>query len=108
MAATIDTTDAVFRALADTGRRRLLERMGDGEASVAELTAALDVSQSAVSQHLRVLRDAGLVSVRADGRHRRYALDPDGLALASAWLARQGRFWGDALDSLERHLDRKH
>ena len=83
-----DAVDAVFRALADPGRRTLIERMGGGEASVAELTATLGLSQPAVSQHLRTLREAGLVRVRADGRHRRYALEPGRLALASAWLER--------------------
>ena len=100
--------DAVFRALADPGRRALIERIGGGEASVAELTAELGLSQPAVSQHLRTLREAGLVRVRADGRHRRYALEPARLALASAWLERQGRFWDGALAALGRHLDGRH
>ena len=101
-------TDAVFRALADPGRRALIERIGAGEASVTELTATLGLSQSAVSQHLRTLREAGLVRVRADGRHRRYAVEPEGLALASVWLERQGRFWDGALEALGRHLDGRH
>jgi DNA-binding transcriptional ArsR family regulator len=81
---------AVFAALGDPTRRRILELLRDGEQSVSTLVAALaaerPISQPAVSQHLRVLRDAALVSVRAEGTRRRYALDATGLEEAAAWL----------------------
>ena len=63
------------------------------------------ISQPAVSQHLRVLRDGGFVHVRAEGARRHYALDPTPLRGVDAWLAGYRRFWADGLDRLERHLD---
>lgn len=84
-------TVSAFAALGDPVRRRILELLVDGEQAVGTLVTALasqhPISQPAVSQHLRVLRDAGLVRVRADGARRLYALDPDGLAAAADWLA---------------------
>lgn len=83
-------TASAFAALGDPSRRRLLELLADGEQSVGTLVAALTVthpmSQPAVSQHLRALRDAGLVQVRAEGTRRLYALDPAGLTAAASWL----------------------
>lgn len=80
-----------FAALGDPARRRILELLADGEQSVGPLVAALaaerPISQPAVSQHLRALRDAGLVTVRADGTRRLYALDPTGLEDAATWLS---------------------
>jgi DNA-binding transcriptional ArsR family regulator len=89
-----------FEALGDSTRRRVLELLRDGERSVAELTAALPVSQSAVSQHLRVLRDAGLVADRADGRRRYYRVTPDGFAAVRAYV---DSFWDGVLASLAEH-----
>lgn len=84
-------TSAAFGALGDPVRRRILELLVDGEQSVGTLVTSLaserPISQPAVSQHLRVLRDAGLVKARAEGSRRLYALEPDGLALAVDWLA---------------------
>ena len=95
----------VFDALGDPVRRRLLELLASGEqptgALVTSLHARLAISQPAVSQHLKVLREAGLVSVRAAGTRRFYALDPAGLATAQAWLARLG----DPLAPLAQPLD---
>ena len=83
---------SAFPALGDPTRRRILELLADGEQSVGALHTALIVdhplSQPAVSQHLRVLRDAGLVAVRAEGNRRLYALDRAGLAEAAGWLDR--------------------
>ncbi len=81
-------------ALGDPTRRRVLELLRDGERSVREITDATDVSQPAVSQHLRVLRGAGLVSVRPQGARRLYRIDPDGLGAVRAWV---DAFWDDAL-----------
>ena len=81
----------VFEALGDATRRRLIVLLAGGESTVGALVEAVaavaPISQPAVSQHLKVLRDAGLVSVRADGTRRLYALDPTGLDAARAWLA---------------------
>ncbi len=83
---------AAFDALGDPARRRILELLADGEQSVGTLVTALaaerPMSQPAVSQHLRTLRDAGLVRARADGTRRLYALEPGGIDAAAAWLQR--------------------
>jgi DNA-binding transcriptional ArsR family regulator len=85
----------VLEALADPTRRRVLERLSRGPRSVGELAAGLPVSRPAVSQHLRVLREAGLVSDRREGTRRLYAVDPRGLAEVRAYF---DRLWGDALE----------
>ncbi len=78
---------AVFRALADDTRRALYQRLTKGEAAVKELTARLPISQPAVSQHLRVLAEAGLVVERREGRQVYYRVNPTGLAPLEKWLA---------------------
>jgi DNA-binding transcriptional ArsR family regulator len=92
----------VFSALADPTRRRVLEGLRGGARSVGDLTAALPVSQSAVSQHLRVLREAGLVSDRRAGTRRLYRVEPDGLASLRAYV---DGFWDDALEAFRRVAD---
>ena len=94
-----------FNVLAEPQRRRILDLLRDGERPVGELVARLGLSQPGVSKHLRVLRDAGLVSVRAEGQRRLYGLRPEGLADVDRWLAPYRQLWGRRLDSLERHLD---
>lgn len=93
-----------FAALADPTRRRIVELLGQGERSAGEIVEEFDVSAPAISQHLKALRNAGLVQVRADGQRRIYALDPAGLQEIDAWLASVRRFWGRRLDALEREL----
>src|SRR6185503_8635576 len=92
----------VLDALGDPTRRAVLELLRGGEHSVRELTDATVVSQPAVSQHLRVLRDAGLVTVRAEGTRRLYRVDLDGLAGLRAWV---DRFWDDALAAFVAHAE---
>ncbi|MEV7968000.1 metalloregulator ArsR/SmtB family transcription factor [Sphaerisporangium sp. NPDC088356] len=99
-----DRPDA-FTALADLTRRHLLQRLTAGECSVSELMADLAITQAAVSQHLKVLRDAGLVEVRPAGRHRLYRLRPEGLAEPREWLAELERFWKQRLKTLGTVLD---
>ena len=94
-----------FDVIADPTRRRILELIRDGERSVGDLVTELTVSQPGVSKHLRVLRDAGLVDVRADAQRRWYRLRAEPLAEVDAWLAPYRRFWAGRLDALERHLD---
>jgi DNA-binding transcriptional ArsR family regulator len=94
-----------FAALADSTRRHLLERLAGGEHTVTELMSGLEISQAAVSQHLRVLRDAGLVSARQDGRFRRYTLRPAALTELRDWLEELQRFWNQRLAALGDYLE---
>ena len=82
-----------FAALADPTRRRIVELLSVGERSAGELVDEFDVSGPAISQHLKTLRDAGLVQVRIDAQRRIYALDPDGLEKIDAWLSNVRKFW---------------
>lgn len=89
-----------FRARADGTRRRILESLRERERSVNELVEGLDASsQPALSQHLKVLREAGLVTVRRNGRRQMYALDPSPLTEVCDWLAHFDRFWDGKLDA---------
>jgi len=97
--------DQLFRALADPTRRAVLERLSRREASVGELTAGLHVSQPAVSQHLAVLREAGLVALRQHGRQRFYCAEPAGLAPLFDWLEHHRRFWNKSLAKLKSTLE---
>ncbi|MFF0146236.1 ArsR family transcriptional regulator [Amycolatopsis sulphurea] len=94
-----------FDVLAEPRRRALLDLLRDGERSVGELVAELELSQPAVSKHLRVLREAGLVTVRVAAQRRCYRLRPEPLAEVDAWLAPYRQFWSGRLDELERRLD---
>jgi DNA-binding transcriptional ArsR family regulator len=93
-----------FAALADPTRRRIVELLGAGERSVGELVEEFDISAPAVSQHLKTLRDAGLVQVRVDAQRRIYALDPGGLDQIDAWLKGVRTFWAGRLDALDQAL----
>ncbi|MDO9356104.1 MAG: metalloregulator ArsR/SmtB family transcription factor [Solirubrobacteraceae bacterium] len=93
-----------YAALAEPHRREILDLLRDGERSAGEFVERLGLSQPGVSKHLRVLREAGLVDVRADGRHRRYSLRAAPLAEVDAWLAPYRAHWNTQLDALERHL----
>ena len=92
----------VLDALGDPTRRTVLELLRGGERSVRELTDATGVSQPAVSQHLRVLRDAGLVAVRPVGTRRLHRVDLDGLSGLRAWV---DGFWDDALHAFVSHVE---
>jgi DNA-binding transcriptional ArsR family regulator len=96
---------AVFEVLAEPNRRRILDLLRSGERPVGELVDALAVSQPAVSKHLRVLRDAGLVAVRSDAQRRLYRLRPEPLRAVDDWLEPYRAEWSARLDALERHLD---
>lgn len=93
-----------FAALADPTRRRIVEMLASRELPAGEIARRFDMTAPAVSQHLKLLREAGLVHVRRDAQRRIYALDPRGLAELDEWLARFRRFWGGRLDALEREL----
>jgi DNA-binding transcriptional ArsR family regulator len=94
-----------FDVLAEPSRRRILDLLRERARPVGELVGALELTQPGVSKHLRVLREAGLVDVRPDGRRRVYAVRPEPLAELDAWLEPYRRLWADRLDALERHLD---
>jgi DNA-binding transcriptional ArsR family regulator len=98
---------AALRALAEPRRVAIVELLRDGERPVGELVERLGVSQPAVSKHLRVLKEAGLVEARVDGQRRVYRLRPDPLAELDEWLAPYRRFWTTHLDRLEDHLDKR-
>ncbi|GHJ52251.1 transcriptional regulator [Nonomuraea sp. TT08I-71] len=91
--------------LAEPTRRRILDRLRREESSVGDLVAALGMSQPAVSKHLKVLREAGLVSFRTAAQQRIYRIDVRPLRAVDDWLGPYRRMWTDHLDALERHLD---
>ena len=94
-----------FAVLAEPHRRRLLEVLREGERPVGELVEELGISQPAVSKHLRVLREAGLVDVRPDAQRRLYRVLPGPLAEIDDWIAPFRRLWADSLDRLDAHLE---
>ncbi|HEX7090344.1 MAG TPA: metalloregulator ArsR/SmtB family transcription factor [Longimicrobiales bacterium] len=96
---------SLFETLAEPNRRRILDLLRTGEHSVGELVRALGASQPAVSRHLRVLREAGLVEARVDAQRRLYRLRPESLRELDAWLEPYRLLWSGRLDALEDHLD---
>jgi DNA-binding transcriptional ArsR family regulator len=94
-----------FAVLAEPTRREILDLLRDGERPVGDLVDRLAISQPAVSKHLRVLRDAGLVEVRADAQRRLYRVRPQPLAEIDVWLAPYRLLWSQSFDRLERHLE---
>jgi DNA-binding transcriptional ArsR family regulator len=96
----------VFRVLADRTRRSVFERLMEREMTVTEIKAGMDVSQPAVSQHLAVLRAAGLVQERREGRFAYYSADPDGLAPIVDWVDRYRAFWPERIRKLKGVLKR--
>jgi DNA-binding transcriptional ArsR family regulator len=100
MARTPTTTD-VFNAVAEAGRRQLLDALGTGEATVGELVDRLGMTQPQVSKHLGVLRAVGVVVVRADGRHRWYRVNGPALRPVHDWVRTFERTWNARLDRLD-------
>jgi DNA-binding transcriptional ArsR family regulator len=96
---------SLFDALADPGRRQILDLLRAGERAAGDIVGALPISQPGVSKHLRLLREAGLVEVRGDGQRRIYRLRPEPLAALDDWLAPYRAFWESRLDALGRHLN---
>ena len=94
----------VFEALADPTRRTIVELLARRERSSGELAGHFELSQPAVSKHLRVLREAGVVDVRRVAQRRIYRLDPATLGRAEDWIARHRRFWEQRLDALQAHV----
>jgi DNA-binding transcriptional ArsR family regulator len=99
------TVPTTFEVIAEPTRRRILDLLLAGERPVGDLVAGLAMSQPGVSRHLRVLRDAGMVSSRTDAQRRLYRVNPGPLAEMDAWLAPYRRLWAGRLDQLALHLD---
>lgn len=97
---------SVFDVLVEPSRRAILDELVSGEQSVGELERRLRVSQPSISKHLRVLRDTGFVEARVEAQRRVYRLRMDPLIALDEWLEPYRRQWNNALDNLERHLDR--
>ncbi len=95
----------IFDVLAEPTRRQILELLRAGERPAGDLVAALGMSQPAVSRHLRVLREAGVVEARVDAQRRMYRLRPESLRELDEWLAPYRLLWSGRLDELEHHLD---
>lgn len=93
-----------FTALADPTRRQIIESLAAGERSFGSLAERFEMSRPAVSQHLKVLREAGIVAARADGQRRIYRLTNSGLDEVDAWLEKVRVFWSRRLDRLEEVL----
>ncbi|MDJ0911705.1 MAG: metalloregulator ArsR/SmtB family transcription factor [Woeseiaceae bacterium] len=93
-----------FAALADRTRRNIVEALAAGEQGFGDLADRFEMSRPAVSQHLKVLREAGLIRVRAEAQRRIYRLDDDALGEVERWLDRVRQFWNPRLDELERVL----
>ncbi len=97
----------VFSAIADPSRRAMLDLLAQGERPAGDLVKAFPrLTQPAVSRHLRVLREAGLVEVRPRAQQRIYVLRPDHLRELDQWISRYRQFWPQKLDALAEHLDR--
>jgi len=105
MHAQADHLDTTFAALADPTRRAILARLAAGEATVNELAEPFDMSQPAISKHLKVLERAGLISRDRDAQRRPSRLEPRRLSEASAWLEQYRRFWEASFARLDGVLD---
>lgn len=96
---------SVFDVVAEPNRRRILDLLFESERPVGELVGRLELSQPAVSKHLRILREAGLVEVRGDAQRRLYSIRPEPLQAIDQWLTPYRRMWAARLDHLARHLE---
>ena len=94
----MNTTSALLHLIADPTRLDIIEALKQGEAAVGDITASVGIKQSGVSRHLRILHDAGVVRVRADGQRRLYALCPEPFAALDIWVAGYRALWTDRLD----------
>ncbi|HEY9600165.1 MAG TPA: metalloregulator ArsR/SmtB family transcription factor [Allocoleopsis sp.] len=95
----------IFQAIADPTRRAILDRLRDGEQAVKQLAEPFEMSMPAISQHLQVLCDVGLVTQRKVGRQRLYRLNPEPLREVSDWVNPYERFWQEKLDILGKYLE---
>ncbi|MEZ4553965.1 MAG: metalloregulator ArsR/SmtB family transcription factor [Dehalococcoidia bacterium] len=103
-----DRREGVFRALADSTRREVVERLGRGPASVSDLAGGFDMALPSFVEHLRVLEASGLVRSEKHGRVRTYALAPEGLRPLEDWLSAQRRLWERRLDQFDEYVRQLH
>ena len=95
-------------ALADPTRRQIIQSLAGGESAFGDIADQFEMSRPAVSQHLKVLREAGLVAVRKDAQRRIYRIEASGLRELDEWLEKVRHFWGERLDDLERAMQEKN
>lgn len=107
MVVTPDREPDVFGAISHPARRRMLDLLTEAERPVSDIAAHFEMSRPAVSQHLRILLDAGLVTEQRHGRERRYRLVPEQLGPVWDWIAHYERFWDDRLQRLQKLLTKK-
>lgn len=100
------TRDELFQTLADSTRRRIVEALREGERTVGAIVDAVDIQQSGVSRHLRILHDAGFVRVRRQGAQRLYSLRPEPFEAFDAWVRDYRSLWQGRLDRFGAALDR--
>jgi DNA-binding transcriptional ArsR family regulator len=98
--------DSVFFALADPTRRRIVEQLSRKRLTVNEIAAGFAMSRPAVSKHLRVLEDSGILTREIVGREHRCTIDPKTIRTASAWFERHEKYWNSVLDNLAKHLEK--
>lgn len=101
------TTVSTFQVLGDPSRHAIVELLRSGERPVGELVESLSLSQPAVSKHLRVLKEAGIVEARAEAQRRVYRIRPEPFVELDGWLAGYRQLWNEHLDRLEEHLERR-
>src|SRR5580658_10318358 len=97
--------DAVFAALSDPTRRRIVERLARGPLTVGEIAAGFPISQPAISRHVRVLEESGVLARHVDGRVHRCTLAPAAMHVAAGWIDKQTKYWNAVLDRLGDVLD---
>ena len=97
---------SVFAAIADPTRRRIVELVATQELPAGDIAGAFAVSRPAISRHLRVLRQAGVLAARVDGQRRLYRLEPKALDELDSWIERTRHFWARHLEELDEHLQR--
>ena len=102
-----DSLDSVFSALSDPTRRRIVERLARGPLTVGEIASGFEISQPAISRHVRVLEESGLLERHVSGRIHRCTLSPDAMQKASGWIDKQRAFWNGVLDRLDDLLEEK-
>lgn len=107
MVATLNREPDVFGAISHPARRRMLDLLFEADRAVNAITECFKMSRPAVSQHLRVLLDAGLVTEQRHGRERRYRLVPEGLVPVRDWIGHYERFWDDRLQRLQKQLSKR-
>ncbi|MFQ5563668.1 MAG: ArsR/SmtB family transcription factor [Parvularculaceae bacterium] len=102
-----DTDQAVFRAIADPTRRAIIAMLAERDRPVADIAAHFDISRPAVAKHLAVLREGGLITVKAKGRERINQLNPPALKVAADWIRQFDRFWDERLAKLKEAVEKE-